>query len=70
MSDQKGKPRRERFSDDEVGTGDESKKRPKVDPDERDEYEEWRRERGGRGRKRKDKAGGRHHLRHRGDDEY
>ena len=28
-------------------------RRRRVDPDERDEYEEWRRERGGRGRKRR-----------------
>jgi hypothetical protein len=27
--------------------------RPRIDPDERDEFEEWRRERGGRGRKRR-----------------
>ncbi len=48
--------------------GGKSSRRPKVDPDERDEFEEWRQERGSRGRKRKDKAGGRH--RHRDDDEY
>jgi hypothetical protein len=35
-------------------------RRPKVSLDERHEYEEWRRERGSRGRKRRDKAGGRH----------
>ena len=60
MSDKKAKPRRERIIDDEVDASDELLKRQKVDPDERDEYEEWRRERGDRGRKRKDKAGGRH----------
>ena len=42
---------------------DESSSRPRVDPDEQDEYEEWRRERAKRGRKRKDKAGGRHRRR-------
>ena len=70
MSDQKTKPRRERILDDEPETSGEFSKRQKIDPDERDEYEEWRRERGGRGRKRKDKAGGRHHIRDRGDGEY
>ena len=69
MSDKKSKPRRERFFDDEGDAEDNSRKGQKVDPDERDEYEEWRRERGGRGRKRKDKAGGRHHIRRAGDDE-
>jgi hypothetical protein len=44
-------------------------RRPKVDLDEQDEYDEWRRERGSRGRKRKDKAGGRH-RRGREDDAY
>ena len=70
MSDKEAKPRRERIIDDEVNASDESLKRQKVDPDERDEYEEWRRERGDRGRKRKDKAGGRHRRRHHGDDEF
>jgi hypothetical protein len=37
-----------------------TQRRPKVNLDERHEYEEWRRERGSRGRKRRDKAGGRH----------
>ena len=38
-------------------------RRPRVSLDERHEYEEWRRERGSRGRKRRDKAGGRHENR-------
>jgi hypothetical protein len=38
-------------------------RRPKIDPDERDEYAEWRLERGSRGRKRRDKADGRHQRR-------
>lgn len=70
MNDKKGKPRRQRIIDDEGDTDDRSRRRHKVDPDERDEYDEWRRERGGRGRKRKDKAGGRHQNRRRGDDEF
>jgi hypothetical protein len=69
MSDKKVKPRRQRIIDDEGDADDGSRKRQKIDPGERDEYEEWRRERGGRGRKRKDKAGGRHQIRRRGDDE-
>jgi hypothetical protein len=40
--------------------------RPRIDPDERDEFDEWRRERGSRGRK--PKAGGWH--RYREQDEY
>jgi hypothetical protein len=35
-------------------------RRRRVDPDERDEYEEWRRERGGRGRKRRRSRGEEH----------
>ena len=38
-------------------------RRPSIEPDDRDEYEDWRRDRGTRGRKRRDKAGGRHHQR-------
>jgi hypothetical protein len=36
------------------------KRRRSVPTDERAEYEAWRSERGSRGRKRRDKAGGRH----------
>jgi hypothetical protein len=43
-------------------------KRKQVARDEREEFEEWRRERSGRGRKKKGKAGGRHERRSRGDD--
>jgi hypothetical protein len=50
-----------KFDDDDQD--DKTSRRPRVDPGERDEYDEWRRERGSRGRKRKDKAGGRHRLR-------
>ena len=70
MKDKKAKPRRERIIDNDGDANDTSRKRQKVDPDEQGEYEEWRRERGGRGRKRKDKAGGRHQIRRRGDDEF
>jgi hypothetical protein len=45
-----------------------SLRRPKVSLDERHEYEEWRRERGSRGRKRRDKAGGRHRHQRSGED--
>jgi hypothetical protein len=38
-------------------------RRRRVDPDERDEYEEWRRERGGRGRKRRRSRGNDHSRR-------
>ena len=48
MSDKKVKPRRQRIIDDEGDADDGSRKRQKIDPGERDEYEEWRRERGGR----------------------
>ena len=70
MSGKEARPRRDRIIDDTADTGSEFSKRKKIDPDERDEYEEWRRERGGRGRKRKDKAGGRHQFRDRGEGEY
>jgi len=70
MGDKKAKPRRDLIIDDEIDADDESFRRQRVDPDERDEYEEWRQERGSRGRKRKDKAGGRHHPRRRVDDEF
>jgi hypothetical protein len=39
--------------------------RLRIDPDERDDYEDWREERVSRGRKRRDKAGGRHERRRR-----
>lgn len=68
MSSEKDKRRRRHDFNDETGEVEESSRRPKVDPDERDEYLEWRQEHGGRGRKRKDKAGGRH-LRKRDEDE-
>ena len=44
--------------------------RVKVDPDERDEYRDWREERGSRGRKPRDKAGGRHEKRRRRDRDF
>lgn len=56
-------------SDDLTHEYDTSPRRPRIDPDDRDEYEEWRREQGSRGRKRKDKAGGRHWI-FRDDDVY
>ena len=40
------------FEDEPVDSGDRPKRR-RVDPDEREEYEEWRRERSARGRKRR-----------------
>ena len=48
---------------DETDDVEQSSRHPKIDPGERDEYAEWRRDRGGRGRKRRDKAGGRHRRR-------
>ncbi|MCW8984630.1 MAG: hypothetical protein OQK55_04760 [Thermoanaerobaculales bacterium] len=69
MKDKKSTPRRDLIVDDEIDVDDEYLRRQRVDPDERDEYLEWRRERGRRGRKRKDKAGGRH-VRRRDDDEF
>ena len=60
MRDKKATPRRDLKVDNEIDVGDEFLRRQKVDPDERDEYEEWRQERCRRGRKRKDKAGRRH----------
>jgi len=44
-------------------------RRVRIEPDERDDYEDWRRERGSRGRKPRGKAGGRHHRRRSQDDE-
>ena len=58
-SDHEGRSRR-RDVDEEMEEEGTSPRHPKIDPDERDEYDEWRRERGGRRRKRRDKAGGRH----------
>lgn len=55
--------RRRRDSEGETDEAEKFSRRPRIDPGERDEYEEWRREYGGRGRKRKDKAGGRHRRR-------
>ncbi len=40
------------FDDEPADRGDRPRRRH-VDPDEREEYEEWRRERSGRGRKRR-----------------
>ena len=68
MGGDKEQRERRRGLDEEIEEHDQSSSRPRIDPDERDEYNEWRRERGRRGRKRKDKAGGRH--RRRRDDEY
>lgn len=39
--------------------------RLRIDPDERDDYEDWREERVSRGRKPRDKAGGRHERKRR-----
>ncbi len=66
-SDKEAQKRRE--LEEETNEADDSVRRPKVDRDELDEYQEWRKERGSRGRKRKDKAGGRHQRR-RDDDEF
>jgi hypothetical protein len=56
MGSDKGERRQRRnFEEDPEEVGN-SSRRPRVDPDERDEFDEWRRERGRRGRKRKDKA--------------
>jgi hypothetical protein len=69
MIKKKGPLRRRRDIEDEANPIEDISRHPSVDPDERDEYDEWRRERGSRGRKRKDKAGGRHQHR-RDEDEY
>jgi hypothetical protein len=69
MSKKKNTPRQWRELEEEVNGADDLLRHPSVDPEERDEYDEWRRERAGRGRKKKDKAGGRH-RRHRDEDEY
>ena len=58
---------RRRSDLDESEDLEQSSRHPRIDPGERDEYEEWRRERGDRGRKRRDKAGGRH--RHRAEED-
>ncbi len=63
MSNAHGGGKRPREFDESTDREDRASHRPKIDPDERDEYDEWRRERSGRGRKRKDKAGGRHRMR-------
>ena len=60
MSENRARPRRDLITDDEIDVDDGFLRRQRVDPDERDEYEEWRQERCRRGRKRKDKAGRRH----------
>ena len=69
MASDKGERRQRPVTDEDAKENEKSSRRHKIDPDERDEFDEWRRERGSRGRKRKDKAGGRH-RRNRSDDEY
>jgi hypothetical protein len=54
---------RPRGFDDDRDEDNNAAHRPRIDPEERDNYDEWRRERGSRGRKRKDKAGGCHQFR-------
>lgn len=44
-------------------------RRVRLEPDERDDYEDWRREQGSRGRKPRGKAGDRHRRRRSQDDE-
>lgn len=63
MTGEKKRRQRDRLLDEELEHNETGQSRPRVDPDERDEYDEWRRERGSRGRKRKNKAGGRHRRR-------
>ena len=63
--DRDRRSRRDFEDEDEVPDG--RRKRPRIDSGERDEYDEWKLERGKRGRKRKDKAGGRHRQRDRED---
>jgi len=63
MGNVHGSGQRPREIDDSDDQEEKTSQRPRVDPGERDEYYEWRRERGRRGRKRKGKAGGRHRLR-------
>lgn len=41
----------------------------RIDPDEREDYEDWREERRSRGRKPRGKAGDRHHRRRDRDDD-
>jgi hypothetical protein len=65
MVSEMGTRMRRRDSGDETEEVGGTLRRPKVSLDERHEYEEWRRERGSRGRKRRDKAGGRHVSRER-----
>jgi hypothetical protein len=57
---------RHRDFDDDRDEDDNASYRPKIDPEERDDFDEWRRERGSRGRK--PKTGKRY--RHRGEDEH
>jgi hypothetical protein len=68
MSNKKDTTWRRRESDDDISETDQLSHRPMVDREERDEYAEWRQERGKRGRKLKDKAGGRHRRRRDRDD--
>ena len=69
MAKKKETLRRRHEFEDEANGAEDSSWLPKIDPDEQEEYDEWRKERGSRGRKRRDKAGGRHQHR-RKEDEY
>lgn len=51
MGSEKGKRQRRCDIDDETAETDTSSRRPRINPGDRDEYDEWRRERGSRGRK-------------------
>jgi hypothetical protein len=53
------------LGDDDVG----GRQRRRIEPDERDDYDDWRREQGSRGRKPRGKAGDRHQRRRSHDDE-